>query len=47
MDAHERPQDPRLNGSVSETRNKYHDSPMSLFGNTGNGHLLGASTHER
>ena len=42
MDAHERPQDPRFNGSVSETRKKYHDTPMSLYGTEVNGHLLGA-----
>ena len=44
MDAHERPQDPRFNGSVSETRKKYHDTPMSLYGTEVNGHLLGAPT---
>lgn len=47
MDAHERPQDPRFNGSVSETRKKYHDTPMSLYGIEVEGHLLGASTGER
>ena len=41
MDAHERPQDPRFNGSVSETRRKYHDSPMSLYGTEVHGHVLG------
>ncbi|TAM39194.1 MAG: c-type cytochrome, partial [Rhodanobacter sp.] len=41
MDAHERPQDPRYAGSVSATRKKYHDSPMSLYGTEVNGHLLG------
>lgn len=42
MDAHERPQDPRYAGSLSETRKKYHDNPMSLYGTEVNGHLLGA-----
>lgn len=32
MDSHERPQDPRFNGSVAETRQKYHDSKMVLYG---------------
>ena len=43
MDAHERPQDPRYGGDLSETRRKYHDSPMSLYGTEVNGHLLGSS----
>lgn len=42
MDSHERPQDPRFNGSVEETRKKYHDSPTSLYGKSVNGHVLGA-----
>ncbi|KGI77700.1 cytochrome C [Oleiagrimonas soli] len=42
MDAHERPQDPRFNGNVAETRKKYHDSKMSLYGTVVNGHLLGS-----
>lgn len=42
MDAHERPQDPRYQGSVSVTRKRYHDTPMSLYGTTVNGHLLGS-----
>lgn len=41
IDSHERPQDPRFNGSVAETRKKYHDSAMSLYGQTVNGVLLG------
>lgn len=41
MDSQERPQDPRFNGSVSETRKKYHDSPMSLYGTEVHGHVLG------
>jgi thiosulfate dehydrogenase len=43
MDAHERPQDPRYAGSLTETRKKYHDSPMSLYGTEVNGHLMGSS----
>lgn len=41
MDSHERPQDPRFSGSVAETRKKYHDTPMSLYGSTVNGVMLG------
>jgi len=41
MDSHERPQDPRFAGSVAETRKKYHDTPMSLYGTTVNGLTLG------
>lgn len=43
MDSHERPQDPRYNGNVGETRKKYHDTPMSLYGTEVRGHVLGAS----
>lgn len=42
MDAHERPQDPRYQGDLAQTRKAYHDSPMSLYGTTVNGHLLGS-----
>lgn len=42
MNSHERPQDPRYTGNVAETRKKYHDSPMSLYGTEVHGHLLGA-----
>ncbi|MDE2085646.1 MAG: c-type cytochrome [Xanthomonadaceae bacterium] len=42
MDAHERPQDPRYHGDLAATRAKYHDTPMSLYGTTVNGHLLGS-----
>jgi len=42
MDAHERPQDPRYAGDVAATRAKNHDTPMSLYGTTVNGHLLGS-----
>ncbi|HET6632280.1 MAG TPA: c-type cytochrome [Rhodanobacteraceae bacterium] len=42
MDSHERPQDPRFDGSVAETRAKYHDTKWSLYGKEVNGHLLGS-----
>ncbi len=41
MDGHERPQDPRWEGSVAATRAKYHDNANSLYGTTVNGVLLG------
>jgi thiosulfate dehydrogenase len=41
MNAHERPQDPRYNGSIPATREAFHDTPDSLYGTTVNGHLLG------
>ncbi|RKE34508.1 thiosulfate dehydrogenase [Paraburkholderia sp. BL23I1N1] len=43
MDSHERPQDPRFVGSVETTRAKFHDSPHSMYGQTVNGQVLGAS----
>lgn len=43
MDAHERSQDPRYTGDVSETRRKYHDTPQSLYGVEVNGHRLGTA----
>jgi thiosulfate dehydrogenase len=42
IDAQERPQDPRFNGSLEETRKKFHDSPDDLYGTEVNGKLLGA-----
>ena len=44
MDAHERPQDPRFNGSIQATRAAYHDTPDSLYGITVNGQILGQGT---
>jgi thiosulfate dehydrogenase len=41
MDGQERPQDPRFNGSVAETRKLHHDSPMDMYGQTVNGVVLG------
>lgn len=47
MDAHERPQDPRYKGDLAATRKAYHDTPMSLYGTTVNGHLLGSAPATR
>jgi thiosulfate dehydrogenase len=44
MDSQERPQDPRFNGSVAETRKRHHDSPMDLYGQTVNGVVLGQNS---
>jgi thiosulfate dehydrogenase len=41
LDSHERPQDPRFNGSVAETRKAHHDSPFDMYGQTVNGIVLG------
>ncbi|HEU0230322.1 MAG TPA: c-type cytochrome [Burkholderiaceae bacterium] len=42
VNAHDRPQDPRFNGSVEETRKKFHGSSADLYGKTINGVQLGA-----
>lgn len=42
INAHERPQDPRFEGSLEDTRSQYHDSPSDLYGQTINGIQLGA-----
>ncbi|TAL83801.1 MAG: c-type cytochrome [Beijerinckiaceae bacterium] len=44
IDSHDRPQDPRFNGSVSETRKKYHNSAMSMYGQKVNGVVLGENS---
>jgi thiosulfate dehydrogenase len=44
VDSHERPQDPRFSGSVSETRRRFHDSPWSMYGRTVAGHVLGSDS---
>ena len=44
IDSQERPQDPRFNGSVSETRKQFHDSAMSMYGLTVNGNVLGQNS---
>ena len=42
IDSQERPQDPRFTGDVASTRKQFHDSEMSMYGQTVNGKLLGA-----
>ena len=42
VDGHERPQDPRFTGSVPETRKRFHNSKMWLYGTRVDGVLLGA-----
>jgi thiosulfate dehydrogenase len=44
FDSQERPQDPRFNGSVAETRNLHHNSPMDMYGQTINGIVLGQNS---
>ncbi|MFT4065576.1 c-type cytochrome [Paraburkholderia sp.] len=44
IDSHERPQDPRFTGDVATTRAKFHDSPMSMYGKTVEGVLLGSQS---
>lgn len=44
MNSHERPQDPRFQGSIADTRKKYHDSPNDMYGRTVNGQVLGKGT---
>lgn len=41
MNSHDRPQDPRFNGSVAETQKKHH-GPGDLYGKTVNGVVLGS-----
>lgn len=41
INSFERPQDPRFNGSVKQTREVFHDTPHSLYGVEVNGKLLG------
>ena len=41
IDSQERPQDPRFSGSIADTRKKYHDSTMSMYGQLVNGVVLG------
>ncbi|WP_239992125.1 c-type cytochrome [Rhodopila globiformis] len=43
IDTRERPQDPRFAGSVEETRAKYHEHGMSMYGQTMNGVVLGSA----
>jgi thiosulfate dehydrogenase len=41
IDSQVRPQDPRFNGDVEQTRKKYHNTPFSMYGQTVNGVMLG------
>lgn len=45
VDSHTRPQDPRYTGSVAETRQRFHASPYSMYGQRVNGRLLGSDTN--
>jgi thiosulfate dehydrogenase len=44
IDSQERPQDPRFNGSLAETRKADHDSPFDMYGQTVNGVVLGQNS---
>ena len=44
LDSHERPQDPRFTGDVAETRKRFHDTPMSMYGLRVDGVLLGQAS---
>jgi thiosulfate dehydrogenase len=41
LDSQPRPQDPRYTGSLAETRAKFHNDPLSMYGRVVNGVLLG------
>jgi thiosulfate dehydrogenase len=41
IDSQVRPQDPRFNGDVEQTRKKYHNSEYSMYGRPVNGAILG------
>jgi thiosulfate dehydrogenase len=43
IDSQDRPQDPRFTGSVAATRTKFHNNKFSMYGETVNGHVLGAT----
>ncbi len=45
INSHERPQDPRLNGSVTANAEKYHQH-QGYYGKTLNGKLMGESAFE-
>ncbi|RXF75563.1 c-type cytochrome [Hansschlegelia zhihuaiae] len=44
VDSHERPQDPRFEGSVAETRKAHHDNPLDLYGTEIGGVTLGENS---
>lgn len=41
IDSQARPQDPRFTGDVQQTRQMFHDTPFSMYGQTVNGTVLG------
>jgi thiosulfate dehydrogenase len=41
VDSQIRPQDPRFTGNIQDTRNKFHDTPFSMYGQAANGIVLG------
>ncbi len=44
VNSHERPQDPRFAGDLTETANAFHGNPFSLYGKPGpDGSLLGSN----
>jgi thiosulfate dehydrogenase len=44
IDSHKRSQDPRFIGLVAETRKRFHDSPLSMYGRKIDGVLLGKNS---
>jgi thiosulfate dehydrogenase len=42
IDGKPRPQDPRFNGSIAETRARFHDTDQSAYGKIVDGVLLGS-----
>lgn len=44
IDSRERPQDPRFNGSVAETRKAHHDDEYDFYGRTVDGIVLGQNS---
>jgi len=44
VDSHERPQDPRFTGNLGETRQLFHNSRWSMYGQTVAGHVLGSGS---
>ena len=45
INSHERPQDPRFNGNVAETAEKFHHGAYDLYGKEVNGVVLGANSY--
>ena len=44
VNTHERPQDPRFNGSVAETRKAHHEGPFEFYGTVIDGKTLGENS---